>query len=154
MKQIFKSEKLDYKNESDRKLVYFYATANLNELFLSDPVDEILYGAFLSSYDGNYLNGPDLYSYLSNYEFDYRKLLSLSDLAYYSKALPLLQEVNFCLKVNAGNLSEIEYLEFIKKVTSYLQEMNYDDFKIFWNANRENKSINGYKLDLKKDCNL
>ena len=155
MKQIYKHENLDYKNEFDRKLVYFYATANLKGVFFSDPVEEILYGSFLS-YNENYLNETDLYTFLSNYEFDYEKLVSLSDLSSYSVALPLLQEVNLCLKeeVNAGNLSELRYLEFIKNVTTNLQINDYDDFKTFWEANKNNESIDGFKLDLKKGCNI
>ena len=155
MKQIYKHENLDYKNEFDRKLVYFYATANLNGVFFPDPVEEILYGLFLSNNE-NYLNETDLYTFLSNYEFDYEKLVSLSDLSYYSEALPLLQEVNLCLKeeVNAGNLSELHYLEFIKYVTTNLQTNDFDDFKTFWDANKNNESIDDFKLDLKKGCNL
>lgn len=156
MRQIFESDKLDYKNESDRKLVYFYATANLNGVFLDDPVEEILTGAFLSATDGPYLSAPDLYAYLSNYEFNYKKLMNLSDLVYYSGSLPLLQEVNLCLKeeVKAGNLNEIYYLKFIDIVTHYLKETDELDFESFSLANKYDEPIDGFKLDLKKGCNL
>lgn len=156
MRQIFKSDNLDYKNESDRKLVYFYANANLNGVFLDDPVEEILTGSLLSSTDGSYLNGQDLYAYLSNYKFDYKKLINLSDLVYYSGSLPLLQEVNLCLKeeVKAGNLNESDYLKFLNNITYYLESTDELDFDVFSYANKNNESIDEFKLDLKKGCNL
>lgn len=156
MRQIFKSDNLDYKNESDRKLVYFYANANLNGVFLDDPVEEILTGALLSSTDGLYLNGQDLYAYLSNYKFDYKKLINLSDLVYYSGSLPLLQEVNLCLKeeVKAGNLNESDYLKFLNDITYYLESTDELDFNIFSYADKYDESIDEFKLDLKKGCNL
>lgn len=155
-KKIGDDDKVNYSDASDRKLVYFYATAILNDYYIEPTAEDMIYGTLLSLKSDDYLNMFDLYGYLCNYEFDYKKALNLSALCYDRSAIPLLQEVNLCLKeeVKEGNISEAEYLAFIKDVTNYLQSNDYDELKRFWEANKENKSIEGFSLNLKKDCKI
>ena len=103
-------------------------------------------------YDWDSLDIYDLFGHLSNYDFNYHKLVSLSRLSEYEIALPLLQEVNMCLKeeVKLGNLTETEYQLFIDDVLDGLMQHGNDDYLRFIEADRKNESIDDFKLHFKK----
>ena len=154
LKKVNAIDTFDYRVADDRKILYFYASANLNGVFLNDVTNEILAGAVNGSISQKYLDLCDLFGFLSahDYNFNYYKLISLADLSMYSDAIPLLEEVNLCLKeeVRENNLTEEQYQAFLNSVYSELKEHNNGDYELFLNANVNNESIGEFTLELKK----
>ncbi len=141
---------LDYSNVRDRELLYFYANAlnDSNNFGTDDIVDFIINGtnSQLATYDMF-----DLMKYMSSNSIDHSKAVYLYGLISYGEdAIPLLQEINMCLKkdVEDGLITEIAYKSFLEQlsigISIYVPSME-DEFN---RANSENRSMDGYELKL------
>ena len=141
---------LDYSNVRDRELLYFYANAlnDSNNFGTDDIVDFIINGtnSQLATYDMF-----DLMKYMSGNSIDHSKAVYLYGLISYGEdAIPLLQEINMCLKkdVEDGLITEITYKSFLEQlsigISIYVPSME-DEFN---RANSENRSMDGYELKL------
>lgn len=154
---INKGEYIDYQDPECRFLVYLYANALLNGNYgnLDITTAQFLFEATKNA--GSGINSTvvvqaELYTFLSGpHRFDYSYLPLFYQLAYYVEdALPILQEVNLCLKeeVEAGNLSQESYDEFIETVIAILSVKEGDYLHKFVDASIKGKSIDGFKLQL------
>lgn len=148
---ISKTSEVDYSNQDYRFLVYLYANAIINNASGEDITSYLFSGvesdmAFLSA-----ISYRDLYTYLDNSNnFSYDYLILLADLAYMGEdVLPLLQEVNLCLRyeVEAGNLESFYYETFFDFASSELKSIDEELYNKFIDATLYNKSIDGFKLE-------
>lgn len=151
-----RQDELDYTNVRDRELLYFYANSllNPNNVSETDIADAIMKG----------VNDPlgvfdifDIMRYMSDSEVDHLRAVYLYGLVTYgSDALPLLQEINMCLKLDLedGLISQESYDAFIDHlnlgIELYAPGMA-DEFK---KANEANLHMNGYTLKLFDGCKL
>ncbi len=151
-----RQDELDYTNVRDRELLYFYANSllNPNNINETDISDAIMKG----------VNDPlgvfdifDIMRYMSDSEVDHLRAVYLYGLVTYgSDALPLLQEINMCLKLDLedGLISQESYDAFIDHlnlgIELYAPGMA-DEFK---KANEANLHMNGYTLKLFDGCKL
>lgn len=158
IKKIYKDSEFDYTNKEDRILLYFYVTAQINSFNLVDfhpkePADAIFDG--LPYQSTVRLDKGDLYDYLSNKGFHYYKLDSFSTLANYINegSLGLLVELNLCFKedMKDGYLYDEQYSRFLEQIEEICDPVDYQRFIKECN---KNKPVDGFKLDLKKGCNL
>lgn len=141
---------LDYNNTTDRALVYLYANAcavnaSKNEGIVT--IDDMLMATHNSN---SVVSFYDSMSFLSGNELNRNNIHLLARLcAYGSESIPLLQEVNLCMKKDLEDgLIDIDcYNFFVESIYSFL-EGNEEIYKMFDDANNNNTSIEGYKLNL------
>ena len=102
----------------------------------------------------NVVRYDDLKKFLEFKEFDYSMLQVMADIAYVDEALPLVQELNRCFKieVEAGNMSDEQYLSFYQKVIEILMANNPNGYLKFIEVMDSDKSLDGYKFEI--DQNL
>lgn len=164
-------EVIDYNNESDRILLYLYveslrvgpvrhvfrepATFIYDSLRFADAsfdLEEFLTNEKEISFLWNVVRYDDLKKFLEFKEFDYSMLQVMADIAYVDEALPLVQELNRCFKieVEAGNMSEEQYLSFYQKVIEILMANNPNGYLKFIEVMDSDKSLDGYKFELIK----
>lgn len=147
---------LDYSDVRDRELLYFYANALLdsNNAVSNDLTDLILNGV-KSNY--HVLDKFDFMKYMSGGEIDHVKACYLYGLMVYGEnAIPLLQEINMCLKLDLedGLISEETYNAFLEhlyySIDAYAPHMK----EAFKEAAEENKHMEGFSLKLFGDSQI
>ncbi|MCX4248135.1 MAG: hypothetical protein OSJ65_00015 [Bacilli bacterium] len=140
---------LDYNKLEDRELLYLYVNALLdsNNLNNNDMSDLIMNGT-LSKF-GVY-DIYDLMKYLSGNGIDHKKSVYLYSLIMYGdEALPLLQEVNMCLKrdLDEGLISQEEYDSFMNQLSLGIELYAPNMKDEFEEANKKNESMKELRLD-------
>ena len=107
-----------------------------------------------SSLGINIVEKSELYTYLSNPEkYDRTYLALFSELAFFGeKSLPLLQEINLCLKeeVREGYLTQDMYEYFINSALEIYLDESQELYDKFLDAIINNKSVDGFKLSLSR----
>lgn len=143
-------KELDYNNPDDRLLVYLYANSCLN-FINSDDIASFLYEGTKYSELFPCISQENLFEYLTKGTMNYKYVVFLRELVFFEEdSLPLLQEVNLCLKkeVECGNLTQDVYDYFINGICDYLEAYNPDVYEKFIDAALKDKSIDGFKLNL------
>ncbi|MCH5167746.1 MAG: hypothetical protein J1F35_07680 [Erysipelotrichales bacterium] len=149
---VYSKEELDYNNREDRILVYFYANAYLGVVDENDaisPAKFIMNGtdSVFSCFDM-----IDLMVYFSNGDLYLNDAYKFSHLmiGYGDISIPLLQEVNLCLKkdLEEGLILQKDYDRFLKLATENVEIFAPESLDEFKRANDANRSMNGYKLEI------
>lgn len=148
-------DEIDYTNMDDRMLVYLYANAVYTGAEYSDITSYLINGTDVYSSLGiNIVEKSELYTYLSNPEkYDRTYLALFSELAFFGeKSLPLLQEINLCLKeeVREGYLTQDMYEYFINSALEIYLDESQELYDKFLDAIINNKSVDGFKLSLSR----
>lgn len=142
-------EKLDYNDPKDRELVYLYANAFLEtENTTPDVVSFIIDGA-ISSY--THFSQYDLMSSLSGNTLNRDNICLLASIGYYGKeAVPLMQEINLCLKkdLEEGYVSQEDYDLYYEKALAFVNLKAPEMYNSFLDANESNRSMPGYRLKI------
>ena len=146
---------VDYTNMDYRMLVYLYANAVYAGANYSDLTSYLMNGTdTYSSFGINIIEKSELYTYLSNPDnYDRLYLALFSELAFFGEdALPLLQEVNLCLReeVREGYLSQEMYDYFIETALEIIRDEDEELYNKFVDAIIKNESIDGFKLSLSR----
>ncbi len=143
-------DELDYSNVKDRELLYFYANALLdsNNMESTDMTDLIMNGVN-SSY--SVFDIFDLMRYMSGSEVNHIKAAYLYGLITYGEdALPLLQEINMCLKMDVedGLIAQETYDAFLHHLNLGIDAYAPHMKDVFNEASEKNEHMNGYELKL------
>lgn len=143
-------DELDYSNVKDRELLYFYANALLdsNNMGSTDMTDLIINGVN-SGY--GVLDIFDLMRYMSGSEVNHIKAAYLYGLiAYGEDSIPLLQEINMCLKMDVedGLITQETYDAFLHHLNLGIDAYAPHMKDAFNEANEKNEHMNGYELKL------
>lgn len=144
-------EELDYTNVRDRELLYFYANALLdtNNATSGNLTDLIMNGVVNSNY--HVFDIFDLMRYMSGSEVNHLKAVYLYGLIVYGEdALPLLQEINMCFKMDVedGLISQETYDAFIEQLNIGMDVYAPNMKEEFKKASDANKHMDGYTLKL------
>lgn len=141
---------LDYSKVEDRELLYLYANALLDSSNLSTKnMPDLIMNGTLSKY--NVFDIYDLMRYMSGNRLDHTKSAYLYGLIIYGEdSLPLLQEINMCLKIDLqeGLISEEVYNSFMNQLLLGIELYAPDMKSEFEDANKKNESIKKLKLDI------
>lgn len=154
---LMEKETLDYDNKKDRDLLYLYANVYTNRLayYSENPVIFIFGGTKdISSCYNEY----DLMSYLSGYDLDISHsydLVSMLDIHGYD-AIPLIQEVNLCLKkdLEEGYISKKNYEDFISLLREFIENYLPESLDEFNGADEKNTSIGNFKVKIIENVSL
>lgn len=141
---------LDYSKVEDRELLYLYSNALLDSSNLSTKnMPDLIMNGTLSKY--NVFDIYDLMRYMSGNRLDHTKSAYLYGLIIYGEdSLPLLQEINMCLKIDLqeGLISEEVYNSFMNQLLLGIELYAPDMKSEFEDANKKNESIKKLKLDI------
>lgn len=141
---------LDYSKVEDRELLYLYANALLDSGNLNTKnMPDLIMNGTLSKY--NVFDIYDLMRYMSGNRLDHTKSAYLYGLIIYGEdSLPLLQEINMCLKIDLqeGLISEEVYNSFMNQLLLGIELYAPDMKSEFEDANKKNESIKKLKLDI------
>lgn len=141
---------LDYSKVEDRELLYLYANALLDSSNLNTKnMPDLIMNGTLSKY--NVFDIYDLMRYMSGNRIDHTKSVYLYGLIIYGEdSLPLLQEINMCLKIDLqdGLISEEVYNSFMSQLLLGIELYAPDMKSEFEDANKKNESIKNLNLDI------